>query len=82
MLQQHRGDILFAQAGAEQRTHQENVRIGTARHRDALALEVGDSSDPGVLGGDQRGPFGARIDINRLDRVAVDLGNQRRGTGG
>ena len=78
MLQQHRRDVLFGQAGAEQRAHQEDVRIGAARHRDALALEVGDACDLGILGRDQRGPFGPRIDIDRLDRVAVDLGDQRR----
>ena len=79
VLQQHRRDVLFAQARVEQRAHQEDVRIGAARHRDALALEVGDARDLGILAGHQRGPFGARIDIDRLDRIAVDLGDQRRG---
>ena len=31
-----------------------------------------------VLAGDQRGPFRPRIDVDRLDRIAVDLGDQRR----
>ena len=78
VLQQHRRDVLFGQARAEQRAHQEDVRIGAAGHRDALALEVGDRCDLGILGRHQRGPFGTRIDIDRLDRVAVDLGDQRR----
>ena len=82
VLQQHRRDVLFGQAGIEQRAHQEDVRIGAAGHRDALALEVGDGGDLGILGRDQRGPFRARIDIDRLDRIAVDLGDQRRGARG
>ena len=36
----------------------------------------------GILGRHQRGPFGARIDIDRLDRIAVDPGDQRRGARG
>ena len=78
VLQQHRRDVLFGEAGVEQRAHQEDVRIGAARHRDALALEIGDRCDLGILARHQRGPFGPRIDIDRLDRVAVDLGDQRR----
>ena len=78
MLQQHRRDVLLGQAGVEQRAHQEDVRIGAARHRDALALEVLDLGDRGVLARHQRGPFRARIDVDRLDRIAVDLGDQRR----
>ena len=45
MLQQHRRDVLLGKAGAEQRAHQEDVRIGAARDRDALALEIGDLGD-------------------------------------
>ena len=78
VLQQHRRDVLFGETRAEQRAHQEDVRIGAARHRDALALEIGDGGDLGILAGHQRGPFGARIDIDRLDRVAVDPGDQCR----
>ena len=77
VLQQHRRDVLFGEASAEQRAHQEDVRIGSAGHRDALALEVEDRGDPGILARHQRGPFGPRIDIDRLDRVAVDPGDQR-----
>ena len=58
------------------------MRIGAARHRDALALEVGDGLDRAVPHGDQRRPFGARIDVDRLDRIAVDLADQRGGAGG
>ena len=78
MLQQHRRDVLFGKTGVEQRADQEDVRIGAAGDRDALALEIGDRRDLGVLARHQRGPFGARIDIDRLDRVAVDLRHQRR----
>jgi hypothetical protein len=78
VLQQHRGDVFFGEARAEQRTHQEDVRIGAAGHRDAFALEIRNACDLGVFAGHQRGPFGARIDIDRLDRVAVDFGDQRR----
>ena len=78
MLQQHRRDVLLSQAGAEQRAHQEDVRIGAARHRDALAFQIGDGCDPGILGRDQRGPFRTRINVDRLDRIAVDPGDQRR----
>jgi hypothetical protein len=52
------GVMSFSVRPAEQRAHQEDVRIGAARHRDALALEVGDLGDLGILAGDQRGPFG------------------------
>ena len=31
--------------GAKQRTHQEDVRIGAAGHRDTLAFEIGNASD-------------------------------------
>ena len=49
MLQQHRGDVLLGQPDRLQRAHQEDVRIGAARHGDALALEVGDLGDRRVL---------------------------------
>ena len=78
MLQQHRRDVLLGQLHAQQRAHQEDVRVGAAGHRDPLALEILDLGDLRILGGDQRGPLRPRIDIDRLDRIAVDLGEQRR----
>ena len=81
MLQQHQLHVLLGQLALGERTHEEDVRVGAARHRDALALEVGDGLDRAVALGHQRRPFGARIDVDRLDRVAVDLADQRGGAG-
>ncbi len=81
MLQQHRHDVLLGQPDLLQRAHQEDVRIGAAGDGDALALEVLDLLDRRVLAGDERGPFRLRIDIDRLDRIAVDLADQRRCAG-
>ena len=81
MLQQDELHVLLGELGLLQGAHQEDVRIGAAGDRDALALEVLDLGDAGILAGDQRRPFGARIDVDRLDRVAVDLADQGRGAG-
>ena len=48
-------------------------------HRDALALEVGGLGDAAVLAGHQCRPFRTREYVDRLDRVAVDPGEQSRG---
>ena len=45
MLQQHLADVLFAQADREQSAHQEDVWVGAAGDRHALALEVFDLRD-------------------------------------
>ena len=82
MLQQNRRDVLLGQLHALQRADEKDVRIGAARHRDALAFQVLDLRDQGVLAGDERGPLRAREHIDRLDRIAVDLGDQRRRTRG
>jgi len=82
LLHEHRRDVRAREAGGEQRAHRENVRIGAAHHRDFLALEVRDLVDGAVLGGDQRGPFGPRIDVDRLDRIAVDPGDEGGRAGG
>jgi len=58
------------------------VRIGAAHHGDFLALEIRNLGDGAVLGGDQRRPFRPRIDIDRLDRIAVDPGDEGGGAGG
>ena len=79
MLQQHRHDVLLAQAHRLQRTHQEDVRIGAARHRDALALEILDLVDRRILARYQSCPFRTRIDVDRFDRIAVDLAEESGG---
>jgi hypothetical protein len=53
------------------------VRVGATGDGDALALQILDLRDGRVLAGDERGPFRPRIDVDRLDRIAVDLGDER-----
>src|SRR5262249_38229983 len=81
MLQQHWSDVLFGKFLREQGAHQEDMRVGAAGYRYALALEVGDRRDRAVLAGHQRGPFGAGIDVDRLDRIAIDPADKRGRTG-
>ena len=82
MLEQHRRDVALGQPGALQCPHQEDVRIGAAGDCDPLALELRDRRDRGVLAGDERRPLGPRIDVDRLDRIAVDLAHEGGGAGG
>ena len=48
-----------------ERADQEDVRIGAAGDRDALAFQVGDGLDRAFRLGDQGGPFRLRIDVDR-----------------
>jgi hypothetical protein len=57
LLHQDGNDVLVAHAVGLQRTHQENVRVGAAHHRHALAAQVLHLVDRTVARGDQRGPF-------------------------
>src|SRR5262245_18145602 len=57
MLKQYRLDIFLAVASTEQGPHKKNVRVGAPRHGYALAFEIGDARDRGVVACDQRGPF-------------------------
>ena len=82
MLEQNELHVLLGELGLLQGAHEEDVRIGAAGHGDALALQVLDLGDAGVLAGHERRPFGAGIDVDRLDRVAVDLADQGGGAGG
>ena len=82
LLHEHRRDVLVGEAGGEQRAYRENVRIGAAHHGNLLALEVGNLRDFRILRRHQRGPFRPRIDVDRLDRVAVDPGDERGRAGG
>ena len=77
MLQQDRRNILVGETSIQECTNEEDVRVGATRHSDALALQIRNLRDLGIFAGHQRGPFGARIDVNRLDRIAVDLRDQR-----
>ncbi len=81
MLKEDELHVLLGQLRLLQGAHEEDVRIGAAGDGDALALEVLDLGDARVLAGDEGRPFGPRIDVDRLDRVAVDLADQRRGAG-
>ena len=81
MLQQHGHDVLLGQPHRLQRAHQKDVRVGAACHRDALALEIGDLGDRRILARHKRRPLGAGIDVDRLDRVAVDLADEGGGAG-
>ncbi len=81
MLQQHELHILFRELGFRQRAHEEDVRIGAARHRDALALQIGHRLDRVGLG-DKRRPFRPGIDADALHRIAIDAGDERSRTGG
>ena len=82
LLNEHRRYIFVGEPGREQRPHREDVRIGAAHHSHFLALEIGNLTDAAVLGGDEGGPFRPRIDVYRLDRIAVDPGDERGGAGG
>src|SRR5580700_7818194 len=79
MLEQHRCNVSFAEPDRPQRPHQKDMRIGAARDRHTPALEILNLVDRGVLACDQGGPLRAGIDINRLDRIAVDPADERRG---
>jgi hypothetical protein len=81
VLQEDKLHVLLGELGALERAHQEDVRVGAARNRDALALEVLDLGDRAVLAGDERGPLGARVDVDGLDGVAVDPADERRRAG-
>jgi hypothetical protein len=56
--------------------------VGAPSDGDALALELGDLGNSGILAGDEGRPFRPRVDIDRLDRVAVDPGDQGGGASG
>eukprot|EP01022_Parablepharisma_sp_SALTPOND_P036530 TRINITY_DN997_c0_g1_i1.p2 TRINITY_DN997_c0_g1~~TRINITY_DN997_c0_g1_i1.p2 ORF type:complete len:956 (+),score=359.07 TRINITY_DN997_c0_g1_i1:4487-7354(+) len=61
---------------------QEQVGIGPLGGGNLLALELGDGLDRRILGHGQRGPFGTRIDVDRLDRIAIGACQQGRQAGG
>src|SRR5262249_45415404 len=82
LLHEHRRDVIAGEAGGEQRAHREDVRISAAHHRDFLALKVRNLVDGARLGGDERRPFRPRIDVDRLDRIAVDSRDEGGGAGG
>jgi hypothetical protein len=63
------------------RAQQEDVGVGAARHRDALAAKILDLMDGRILEGDERGPFRLRVDVDGLDRHAVRLAEERGGAG-
>src|SRR5262249_16889207 len=46
-----------------------------------LALEALDLVDLAVLGGNERSPLRLRVDVDRLDRIAVDARDERGGAG-
>ena len=70
MLQQDRPDVVLAQARLGQSAQQEDVGVGTSRDRHGLAAQIGDALDLAVRPDDQRGPFGLRVGVDRLDRQA------------
>src|SRR3546814_10443700 len=76
MLQQDRLDIVLGQPRLAQRAQQEDVRVGAAGDRDALAHKVGDRLDVAVRAGNEGGPLRLGIDIDRLDRQPAGTADQ------
>ena len=81
MLQHHHLNIFFGETGLVKRTQEEYVRIGAACDRHFLSLEIFDSRNGRVFANNQSGPLGARVDINRFDRITVSFSDERRGSG-
>ena len=82
MLEQDGLNVLFAQADAQQRPDQEDMRVGATRDSDALTLQIRDCLDIQLFACNQRSPFRLGVDVDRFDRVAIDLCEQRCRTGG
>src|SRR6202034_2075438 len=61
------------------RAQQEYVGICSACHRHFLSLEIFDFRDGRVFTNDQSGPFGTRVNIDSLDRIAVGFSDESRG---
>src|SRR3546814_18173549 len=81
MLQQDRLDIVLGQPRLAQRAQQEDVRVGAAGDRDALALKVADRPDGAVSAGNEGGPLRLGLAIDRIDRHAAGTAAQGHAAG-